>query len=60
MRDIIQFQRISGGWQFIYISPETEDTYHAFGHTATEARAKLFRILGWTDYRFNRAEFRRF
>lgn len=57
--DIILFQRISGGWEFQYTS-DSCDTYTGFGYTAAEARAKLFRQLGWTDYRFNRADFRRF
>jgi len=59
MRDIVLFQRISGGWEFRYTGDGCEP-YIGFGYTAAEARSKLFRKLGWTDYRFNRADFRRF
>lgn len=59
MRDIILFQRISGGWEFSYTGNDC-DTYTGFGYTAAEARSKLFRKLGWTDCRFNRADLRRF
>ena len=56
--DVILFQRISGGWIFEYTS--NGETYRGFDYDSAEARARLFRTLGWDRRRFDRAEFRRF
>ena len=57
-RDVILFQRISGGWEYRYTSES--DTWSAFDCDLTQAKARLMRQLGWDRQRFERADFRRF
>lgn len=56
--DVILFQRIGGGWEFLYTSDC--DTYRGFLHDLVLARALLLRQLGWDRQRFDRADHRRF
>ena len=56
--DVILFQRISGGWIYEYTSDG--ETYRGFDCDPAQARARLFRTLGWDRRRFDRADFRRF
>ena len=57
-RDVILFQRISGGWVYEY--SRDRETYRAFDYDPASARASLLRRLGWDKKRFDRADFRRF
>lgn len=57
-RDVILFQRISGGWVYEYT--HDGETYRGVDHDPAQARARLLRQLGWDKRRFDRAEFRRF
>ena len=56
--DVILFQRIGGGWEYLYTS--NCDTYRGFHHDPVLARTRLFRQLGWDRQRFDSAEFKRF
>jgi hypothetical protein len=56
--DVILFQRIRGGWEFEYSSRDGE-TCRGFDHDPAQARARLFRLLGWDRRRFDKADFRR-
>ena len=56
--DVIVFQRISGGWIYEYTS--NGETYRGSDYDPAQARARLFRTLGWDRRRFDRADFRRF
>ena len=55
--DIIVFQRIRGGWEFEF--SRDGETYRGFDHDPAQARAGLFRLLGWDRRRFDKADFRR-
>ena len=57
-RDVIVFQRISGGWVYEYT--REGETYRGFDHDPAKARSRLLRRLGWDQRRFDRADFRRF
>ena len=57
-RDVILFQRISGGWEYRYT--REGDTWSVFDTCPTQAKARLKRQLGWDRQRFERADFRRF
>jgi hypothetical protein len=57
-RDVILFQRISGGWE--YRNSSGGDTWSAFDFDPAQAKARLKRQLGWDRQRFERADFRRF
>lgn len=58
-KDIIFFQRISGGWEYLYYS-SCGETYRGFGYEKDHAKAKLLRHLGWRRRRIERAVFLRF
>ena len=55
--DIIVFQRIRGGWDFEF--SRDGETYRGFDHDPSQAKARLFRLLGWDRRRFDKADFRR-
>ncbi len=57
--DIILFQRIGGRWEYHYTAQDGEK-YVGEGEDHADARARLRARLGWTGYRFDRANFRRF
>ncbi len=57
-RDVIVFQRISGGWVYEYT--RDGETYRGWGHDPAQGRRRLLRRLGWDKRRFDRADFRRF
>lgn len=57
-RDVILFQRISGGWEYRY--SREGDTWSAFDFDPAQAKARLKRQLGWDRQRFECADFRRF
>lgn len=57
-RDVILFQRISGGWVYEYT--RDGETYRGVDCDPAQARARLWRQLGWDRRRFDRADFRRF
>ena len=57
-RDVILFQRISGGWEYRYTSEG--DTWSAFDTNPAQAKARLKRQLGWHQQRFERSDLRRF
>ena len=44
--DIILFQRISGGWDFLFTDSDGM-IYRGFHREPTRARARLLRQLGW-------------
>jgi hypothetical protein len=56
--DVILFQRIRGGWEYEYSSDG--ETYRGFDYDPAKARARLLRMLGWDQRRFDDADFRRF
>jgi hypothetical protein len=56
--DLILYQRISGGWEYRFSS--NGETYRSFDDDPATAKAKLLRQLGWTQWRWDRAVFRRF
>jgi hypothetical protein len=56
--DVILFQRIRGGWEYEYSSDG--ETYRGFDYDSAQARARLLRMLGWDQRRFDCADFRRF
>ena len=57
-RDVIVFQRISGGWVYEYT--REGETYRGSDYDPAQARSRLLRRLGWDKRRFDRADFRRF
>lgn len=57
-RDVILFQRISGGWEYRY--SRGGETWRGFDGDPAQAKARLKRQLGWDRQRFERADFRRF
>ena len=57
-RDVILFQRISGGWVYEYT--RDGETDRGCDHDPAQARARLLRVLGWDKKRFDKADFRRF
>jgi len=59
--DIILFQLISGGWEFLFTASDGM-IYRSFHREPTLARTRLLRQLGWDKRRFDSAEsdFRRF
>ena len=57
-KDVIVFQRISGGWVYEYT--RAGETYRGCDHDPAQARSRLLRRLSWDKRRFNRADFRRF
>ena len=57
-RDVIVFQRISGGWVYEYT--RDGETYRGCDHDLGQARACRLRMLGWDKKRFDKADFRRF
>ena len=56
-RDVIVFQRISGGWVYVYT--REGETYRGIDHDPAQRRSRLLRQLGWDKRRFNDADFRR-
>ena len=57
-RDVILFQRISGGWEYRYSNEG--DTWSAYDCDPAQAKARLKRQLGWDRQRFERSDFRQF